>query len=113
MDRKDNEQTNMDQESAIEIGRKFFLLLQQKKYPVKRMYLYGSYAKGNPHTHSDIDLAIVLTDITDYFETQVNLLKLTWNFDTRVEPHPFDEQDWISTNPVIREILRDGIEIVL
>jgi len=32
-------------------------------------------------------------------------------FATRVEPHPFDEKEFISTNPVIKEILRAGIEI--
>jgi hypothetical protein len=28
-----------------------------------------------------------------------------------VEPHPFDEEEFSSTNPVIKEILRNGIEI--
>jgi uncharacterized protein len=101
----------MDQKSAIEIGRKYLLLLLQLDYPVKRMFLFGSYARGNQHTDSDIDLAIIMNELPDPFQTQVNLLKLTWNFDTRVEPHPFDEQDFTSMNPVIKEILRTGIEI--
>ena len=101
----------MDQKSAVEIGRKYLLLLLQQNYPVKRMFLYGSYARGNQNTDSDIDLAIILNELHDPFQTQVNLLKLTWNFDTRVEPHPFDEKDFTPTNPVIKEILRSGIEI--
>ncbi len=101
----------MDQEAAIEIGRKYLLMLLQKKYPVKRMFLFGSYARGNQNPDSDIDLAIILNELPDPFQTQVNLLKLTWNFDTRVEPHPFDEEAFSSPSPVIREILRNGIEI--
>jgi uncharacterized protein len=101
----------MDQKSAIEIGRKYLLLLLQRNYPVKRMFLYGSYARGNQNPDSDIDLAIILNELPDPFQTQVNLLKLTWDFDTRVEPHPFDEEEFSSTNPVIKEILRNGIEI--
>jgi uncharacterized protein len=101
----------MDQKSAIEIGRKYFSLLLKNDYPVKRMLLYGSYARGNQNPDSDIDLAIVLNELSDPFQTQVNLLKLTWNFDTRIEPHPFDEQDFTFTNPVIREILKTGIDI--
>ncbi|MCX6224718.1 MAG: nucleotidyltransferase domain-containing protein [Bacteroidia bacterium] len=101
----------MDQKSAIEIGRKYLLLLLQNYYPVKQMFLYGSYARGNYHQDSDIDLAIIMTELPDPFQTQVNLLKLTWNFDTRVEPHPFDVKDFASSNPVIKEILRTGIEI--
>ena len=101
----------MDQKSAIEIGQNFFLLLRKKQYPVTRMILYGSFARGNPHPDSDIDLAVIMKELPDPFQTQVNLLKLTWNFDTRIEPHPFEEKDFITSNPVINEILRTGIEI--
>ncbi len=103
----------MDQKSAIEIGKDFFRLLLQNDYAVKKMFLYGSFARGNYHPDSDIDLAIIMNELPDPFQTQVNLIKLTWNFDTRVEPHPFDETDLISDNPVMREILRTGIEIAI
>ena len=101
----------MDQKTAIEIGREYLLLLLQRNYPVKRMFLYGSYARGNQNPDSDIDLAIIFHELNDPFQTQVNLLKLTWNFDTRVEPHPFDEEEFYTPNPVIKEMLRTGIEI--
>jgi predicted nucleotidyltransferase len=103
----------MDQKSALEIGRKYLLLLLQRNYPVKRMFLYGSYARGNHHPDSDIDLAIILNEMHDPFQTQVDLLQLTWNFDTRVEPHPFEVSDFSSLNPVTKEILRTGIEITV
>ena len=35
------------------------------------------------------------------------------NLDTRLEPHPFDEKDFYSLNPVIKEIIRTGIEILV
>ena len=101
----------MDQKSAIEIGRKYLLLLLKRNYPVTRMFLYGSYARGSQNPDSDIDLAIILNEMHDPFQTQVDLLQLTWNFDTRVEPHPFDASDFSSSNPVIKEIIRTGIEI--
>ena len=101
----------MDQASAIEIGRKFFVLLQQRNYPVTRIFLFGSYARGNQYPESDIDLAIIMRELLDPFQTQVDLLKLTWNFDTRIEPHPFDESDFNSSHPVVDEIRRTGIEI--
>ena len=101
----------MDQKSALEIGRKYLLLLLQRNYPVTRMFLYGSYARGNQHADCDIDLAIILKEMHDPFQTQVDLLQLTWNFDTRIEPHPFDISDFSSLNPVIKEILQTGAEI--
>jgi predicted nucleotidyltransferase len=101
----------MDKRAALEIGHKYLALLRQRNYPVKRMFLYGSYANGNQTSDSDIDLAIFFQALPDPFQTRVGLLKLTWNFDTRVEPHPFDEVDLLSPAPVIKEILRTGIEI--
>lgn len=101
----------MDQAAAIEIGKKYLRILLQHKYPVNRVILFGSYAKGNPHPDSDIDLAIILKELQDPFQTQVDLLKLTWNFNTLVEPHPYDEDDYNSSQPIIKQIRQIGIEI--
>jgi predicted nucleotidyltransferase len=38
-------------------------------------WLFGSYAKGNQHENSDIDIAIVLKDnVVHTFETDVKLM---------------------------------------
>jgi hypothetical protein len=43
---------------------------------------------------------------------QVHLMKLGRKFDTRIEPHPFDEEDFINPSiPIVYEILQSGIEI--
>jgi len=86
-------------------------ILLQRNYPVNRVILFGSFAKGNQHSDSDIDLAIIMKELPDPFQTQVELLKLTWNFNTLVEPHPFDEDDFNSSQPMIDEIRKEGIEI--
>jgi hypothetical protein len=52
-----------------------------------------------------------MKELPDPFQTQVELLKLTWNFNTLVEPHPFDEDDFNSSQPMIDEIRKEGIEI--
>jgi predicted nucleotidyltransferase len=36
---------------------------------IKKVYLFGSYAYGNPNKDSDIDICIVFTDDTDISET--------------------------------------------
>ena len=111
MDRKNQTGKQLDQKFAIEIGRNFILLLKRRNFPVTRAFLYGSYAKGNPREDSDIDLAIFLYPLNDVFEMQVEMLKLTWDFDTRIEPHPFHEEELIQRGPIIEEIIRTGIEI--
>ena len=56
------------------------------EYGVKRLGVFGSYAKGNPHEHSDIDLVaefdrplgLKFIELTDYleqlFQTSVDVL---------------------------------------
>ncbi len=76
------------------------------------MFLYGSYACGNQHADRDIDLAVILKEMHDPFQTQVDLLRLTWNFDTRVKPHPFEAKDFSSLNPVIKESTAPGLKFL-
>ncbi|MBF0489900.1 MAG: nucleotidyltransferase domain-containing protein [Candidatus Omnitrophica bacterium] len=33
---------------------------------VSRMFLYGSYARGNPKSYSDIDVVVVSSDLAKY-----------------------------------------------
>ena len=44
-------------------------------------------------------------------ETQIAMMKLRRNIDLRIEPHPFVVQDFQSSNPVVYEIMKYGIEI--
>ena len=85
----------------------------KKKDPnVQKAYLFGSYAKGTIKEDSDIDLAIIFKNFDNSFDTQVQLMKLRRKFDTRIEPHPFRESDFQTSNPFANEILNTGFEIV-
>lgn len=81
------------------------------RFDLKRAFLFGSWAKGNPREHSDIDLAIILSDYSDRFEVQLELMRLTRDIDTRIEPHPFKISEFIRIDPFAYEILKSGIEI--
>ncbi|MGD8779200.1 MAG: nucleotidyltransferase domain-containing protein [Ignavibacteria bacterium] len=101
----------MDQKTVIEIVKKYITYLKANKYDVQKAYLFGSYAKGNSNENSDIDLALVLNDLSNSFLTQVELMKISRKFDTRIEPHPFDESDF-NINPFAKKILNEGIRLV-
>ena len=81
----------MDKRDDI-IGKvKAYKALVDAAFPVKieQLYLYGSYAKGNPHEYSDIDVALVvgrLDDGYDVLKTEPLLWKLTRQVDDRIEP---------------------------
>ena len=41
------------------IAKKFIKELSKQGYLVNQAYLFGSYAKGNPKSYSDIDVCVV------------------------------------------------------
>ena len=83
---------------------------------VEKAVLYGSYASGNIHPGSDLDLAIVSPDFgKDRFEEGKKLLQIAWRVDPRIEPVPissesYENDTWI---PLIHEIREKGIEVQL
>jgi len=80
---------------------------------VRKAYLFGSYAKGNEREESDIDIAIVLGNMTDFFDTQMQLMRIRRKVDLRIEPHPISEMEFNAMNPIAFEIQKTGIELIL
>lgn len=80
---------------------------------VKKAYLFGSYTKGTEKEDSDIDIALVISNMTDFFETQMQLMRIRRKVDLRIEPHPIDESDFTSLSPFANEILDYGVELKL
>lgn len=102
----------MDQKTAIKIIKEYINYLKNNRYKIQKAYLFGSYVNDKFNEDSDIDLAIVMSSMSNSFITQVQLMKISRKFDTRIEPHPFDESDFNITNPFANEILTKGIQII-
>ena len=84
-----------------------------KNYSIEAIILFGSYAKGTEHQDSDIDIAIITNDFNNnIFNGEIELKKLRWNIDLRIEPHIIKIDDYknIST-PFIEEIINTGIKL--
>ncbi|MBU4316530.1 MAG: nucleotidyltransferase domain-containing protein [Proteobacteria bacterium] len=101
----------MDNKRAPEIVIKYVDFIRKEKPQIKKVYLFGSYVKNQHHPDSDVDLAVVFENITDSFETQVELMKMRRNFDTKIEPHVFLESDFNPSNPLANEVLKHGIRL--
>lgn len=75
--------------------------------PVKEVYLYGSFAKGEIHEGSDIDLIIVGDFKEPFFERIGKILDLT---ELPVEPLVYTVEEFNhlrnSGNPFITEVLK-------
>jgi predicted nucleotidyltransferase len=87
-------------------------VLKESDFPMKidNIYLFGSYAKGNPHKDSDIDVAIVVSKWKgDYFMVMPMLWRVRRDVDIRIEPHVIVPQEDYAG--FLNEIQRTGILI--
>ena len=100
----------MDKGDALKIAG-IYIDSISTKYSIRQAILFGSFAKGTNHDDSDIDIAIIINNVTDIIDTQIDLMKLRRKIDLRIEPHPFMFSDFNRSNPVVNEILKYGIII--
>jgi predicted nucleotidyltransferase len=100
----------MDQGEALNIANLYIDTISNK-YTILQAFLFGSFAKGTNHDDSDIDVAVVISNVSDIIDTQIDMMKLRRKVDLRIEPHPFMISDFNKENPVVNEILKYGIQI--
>ena len=94
----------------FKIIKKYISVIRANGYNVDSVYLFGSYAKGKQHSESDIDLAVVLNKVDNYFDTQVELMKLRRQVNIYIEPHPIAKKDFKS-HPLFKEIVNSGLKV--
>jgi predicted nucleotidyltransferase len=92
---------------------KYLSLIKERFADIEKAYIFGSYAKGNPTEESDIDIALIFSNLDDKerFDIQVQLMLLAARIDSRIEPHPISHEDFDSGNPLMVEIKKTGIEV--
>lgn len=79
---------------------------------IEKVYLFGSYAHGTYREDSDIDIAIVSKDFTgDRFADRRRVVPLRRKIDRRLEPIPYIPENFKENDPLVMEILKNGIEI--
>jgi len=89
-------------------------ILKADNLPIKQVFLFGSYAKGNPTKWSDVDLCI----ISPKFKNPWSALQYLWskrlkNSGLTIEPIGFSPQDFKTNDSLISEIKRTGIEVMV
>lgn len=86
------------------------------EFSVKKIILYGSYAKGNPRPDSDVDIGVVLDapPTGDKIDVGKRLFHHAALIDTAIEPLCIFWSDYINHEPasILGEIIRTGIEIL-
>jgi len=99
----------MDKKTALEIAKRYSKIVS-KEFPVRRVILFGSHAKGEERPYSDIDIAVIMEKLEgDFLEAQVKLFKLRRSIDLRIEPVLIEETE--DKTGFLREVLNSGIEV--
>jgi predicted nucleotidyltransferase len=100
----------MDKREALTSAQRYVDNVSEK-YELAQAFVFGSYAKGNYHADSDIDVAVVLKNVPNLFDAQVDLMRMRKEGDLQIEPHPFRDTDFNTDDPFVYEILQAGLQL--
>ncbi len=102
----------MDKRDALIISQAYLKRVRQSELDFAEAWLFGSYAKGNQHENSDIDIAIVLKEDENHtFETDVKLMVIRKGEETLIEPHAFSRDEFNPSIPIVSQIIQYGERI--
>lgn len=88
--------------------REYINLLRKNNIRVYRAILFGSYARGQAHEDSDIDVAIISPDLgKDRIEEAVLLKKIAEEVDLDISPRPYSVEQYLKARN--GEFLHDEI----
>ena len=92
-----------------------FLMILKQEIPVKEVFLFGSYASGDPKDYSDIDLAVISNwfDGKPKIQSMQYLSRLAASYNSLVEAIPFTETEYrnIDTRTLLSRIVRTGRKV--
>lgn len=88
-------------------------LLNKQQENIKKIILFGSYAKRTHSQDSDIDLAIILKEKNAETELLISETKenLEKRYKKEIQTHLITEKEFQQKNVLNKEIVKDGIRI--
>ena len=85
--------------------------LENRGVHVEKSYLFGSFAKGDEHEFSDIDLALVSKNFNGIIHEDIKPFLDLLAKHYRIQPITFHPQKLKEGGPLIEEILNTGVAI--
>ena len=103
----------LTQNAVIEIVRSYAREIQNSGVNLRKVILYGSFAKGTQHEWSDIDVALIADEFeglpTDHkYFSRIGIKKPYY----RIESNTYPTDYFLESDPFIEEIKKTGIEII-
>ncbi len=83
---------------------------------LKRLYLYGSYARGDYQEGSDLDILVILKDFerapVELERTDKLMGELSLEYLITISPLFMRENDWLSADkPLLRNVRVEGVPV--
>jgi len=103
----------VNQQTIIDIVRNFSNDILSLGIHLRKVVLFGSYAKNIPTEHSDIDVLLVADEFTGFGFEDIALFTKVLRKYNNIHPKTIPPSDIIDSDPFIAEILKSGIEINL
>ncbi|WP_051719150.1 nucleotidyltransferase domain-containing protein [Hymenobacter sp. IS2118] len=103
----------LTQSVALERVRAFAESIRSQSIGLRKVILFGSYARNEQREFSDIDVALVADAFTGFGFQDVGLLSnaIIQKQFVDIEPHTFSPEQFTDWNPFVQEIKRTGIVI--
>jgi len=105
-----------DQE-IIAIVRRFLAALPAAGIHPAGAILFGSFARGESHAWSDIDVLVIAPEFDEFRPIPMNLATRLWStarkIDLRLEAVPCGVAEWNAprTRPILKIAAREGLQV--
>ena len=107
----------MVDETIVEVIKRYLAALPRYGIHADRAIVYGSFARGESHEWSDIDLIVIAREFDEkYGMSDVEQLWIaTEAADDRIEPIPCGEREWETDDarPILEIARQEGVEITV
>lgn len=104
----------MSKQQAIDTILRYIYILNKENIPIEKAFLYGSFARDEANTDSDIDVMLV----SELFENRNDKIRgmawrLTAEVDPRIEPYMVGTKRFLTDDysPLLEIVRKEGIEI--
>lgn len=98
--------------AIVQSIQRYLRVLNERGLPVPYSIVFGSYARNQPHTWSDIDVVVVSEQFDDQFSREDVLLlwRVAARVDSRIEPIAVGRCQYKSgnTNAIVEIARREG-----
>ncbi|WP_071885846.1 nucleotidyltransferase domain-containing protein [Hymenobacter sedentarius] len=101
------------QSAVLERVKAFAESIRGQHISLRKVILFGSYARNEQRQFSDIDVALVADEFTGFGFQDVGLISnaIIQKQFVDIEPHTFSPEQFTDWNPFVQEILRTGIVV--